>query len=67
MKYWVSIPITGSVGFAVEADDKKSAKEAAWKAVNDGQEGEVEWEYTEQVCRGNVFSGMQNEIEVSEQ
>lgn len=66
-KFWVSIPITGVVGFAVTAEDEESAKAAAWERVDEGKKGEIEWEYTEHVYLGNVFSGMQNDIEVTEQ
>lgn len=66
-EYWVTIPITGTAGFAVEAADEEAAKKAAWDAISAGEKGEISWEYTEQVCRGNVFYGEQNEIEVDEQ
>lgn len=64
--YAVSIPITGTATVVVEAPDGETAKEAAWKAIDDGQEPEVTWEYAEQIVKGNVFYGMQNEIDVSE-
>lgn len=63
-EYYVTIPITGHVGFTVTAEDKESAKEAAWQAIDDGREGNIEWEYTSTVCSGNVFHGMQNNIDV---
>lgn len=65
--FWVSIPITGMCSFEVEADDECAAKDAAWGLVNEGNEGELMWEYTERVVSGNIFHGMQNEIEVQEQ
>lgn len=63
--YLVSIPITGRVSFEVQAEDDEAAERAAWDAIDDGEEGDVEWEYTKQIVRGNCFSGMQNEVEVS--
>lgn len=65
MKYIVSIPITGTCAVEVEASDRKSAIAAAWKAIDDGNKGEVEWEYTENVTTGNVCHAMQNSIEVT--
>lgn len=65
MKYIVSIPITGSVSYTVEAADKKSAIAAAWKAIDDGAPSDDEtWEFTETVTSGNVCHAMQNNIEV---
>ena len=54
----------------VHADDEKQAKDKAFETdfrveVKDG--GEVlEFESHEQIVRGNVFYGVQNEIEVNE-
>ena len=69
-KYSVIIPCTMTVLVEVQADDEKQAKEKAFETnfcaeVKDG--GEVlEFEAHEQIVRGNVFYGVQNEIEVSE-
>ena len=52
-KFIVSIPIAGSATFEVEASDAKTAKEAAWEAVNGHCEPEVEWEYLESVSSGH--------------
>ncbi len=65
MKYIVSIPITGFCAVEVEASNTKGAIAAAWKAIDDGTKGEVEWEYTEKVTSGNVCHAMQNDIEVT--
>jgi len=65
MTYYVSIPITGSAAFEVEAKDRKSAIQAAWAKVDAGEEGEVTWEYTEIVTEGNCCHAVQNEIEVT--
>ena len=64
-KYIVSIPITGSCSFEVEAASTHGATVAAWAAVNAGTEGDVTWEYTEKVTTGNVCHAMQNEVEVT--
>ena len=53
VKYSVSIPITGFCAVEVEAENSKSAIAAAWKAIDDGCDGDVEWE------------AMQNGIEVT--
>jgi hypothetical protein len=62
VKYIVSIPITGVVAFEVEASGTVAAIKAAWEAVDAGKEGDVTWEYCDQVCEGNMFRGMQNEV-----
>jgi hypothetical protein len=69
-KYSVIIPCTMTVLVEVQADDKKQAKEKAFATnfcaeVKNGGEL-LEFEAHEEIVRGNVFSGVQNEIEVSE-
>lgn len=66
-KFIVSIPIAGSATFEVEASDAKTAKEAAWEAVNGHCEPKVEWEweYLESVSSGNVCHAPLNEISVT--
>jgi hypothetical protein len=69
-KYSVIIPCTMTVLVEVQADDEKQAKEKAFETnfyaeVKDGGEL-LEFEAHEQIVRGNVFYGVQNEIEVSE-
>ena len=64
-KFIVSIPIAGSATFEVEASDAKTAVEAAWKAVNDDIEPDVEWEYLESISSGYVCHAPLNEISVS--
>lgn len=63
MKYIVSIPITGTVSFEVEANGSQSAIDAAWKQIDAGKDGDVTWEFCDCIVEGNVFHGMQNEIE----
>ncbi len=65
MKYSVSIPITGFCAVEVEAENSESAIAAAWKAIDGGEVGEVEWEYTEKVTSGNVCHAMQHDVEVT--
>lgn len=62
--YYVSIPITGTATFEVKAENEKAAEEAAWEAVDEGEEPNLEWEYCRRIVSGNVFSGMQNEVSV---
>jgi hypothetical protein len=69
-KYSVIIPCTMTVLVKVQAGDKKQARDKAFETnfsveVWDG--GEVlDFEAHEQIVRGNVFYGVQNEIKVSE-
>jgi hypothetical protein len=62
--YHVDIPIAGRATFIVEATDEESAKAAAWKAIDEGVEPEIEWEYHEQIASGNVLHASHNEVEV---
>jgi hypothetical protein len=64
-KYVVQIPIAGSVTFEVEAEDKDAALAAAWAQINEGAEGEVEWEYLDSINKGNVCHAPLNEVRVS--
>ena len=65
-KYTVYMPFTGRVAIGVEAEDEASAIAQAWEAdiSFDDKDLDIEWEMHEQVCKGNVFYGMQNEVEV---
>lgn len=54
MKYHVSIPIKGTSTFEVEAVDEVAAICAAWTAVDEGQSGDVTWEYHEDSRTGDV-------------
>ena len=64
-KWCVSIPIAGTATFIVEAADEEEAKARAWEAVDDGTEPDVEWEYFDSICDGNVLHVSQNEVEVA--
>ena len=73
--YNVTIPCTLSVCVTVEAEDEKSAKEAALNVdfrldlQSEDKEASpeiVEFETHEQICRGNVFYGCINKMEIDE-
>lgn len=58
-KFMVLIPIAGSFAIEVEAADEKAAKAAAWDEMNaytgDVEAiGQLEWEFLEKICSGNV-------------
>ena len=75
-KFCVSIPCTLAVAVEVEAEDKESAKAAAFelpfRCEIKGEEGEtvdieiLEFEAHKQIVKGNVFYGVQNEVEVTQ-
>lgn len=66
-EFLVRIPIAGSVSFVVLADDEKEAVEEAWKAADDWEKnGEIEWEFHDKICSGNVLHVSLNQIEVDE-
>lgn len=62
--YRVSIPIAGSASFEVEAASAREAKKKVWEVLEEGVEPEVEWEYFETICDGNVLHPLMNEVEV---
>jgi hypothetical protein len=60
----VSIPITGTRTVEVEADTEAEAIEAAWDVDwNDDQIDQLE--QCSIVCEGNVFHGLQNEVDAT--
>jgi len=61
--YSVLVPFTGSMLVQVEADNSEEAKKAAF-AVDFDIDSVHELEMHEHVVRGNVFYGVQNDIEV---
>lgn len=65
MKYYVSIPIAGTATFEVEAANAKAAKKKVWDVVESDAEPDVEWEYFETLCDGNVLHASVNEIAVT--
>ena len=61
-KYYVTFPVTGIAGVEVEANSEEEAIELAWQ-------GDVvleEWDIHSEIVQGNIFRGMQNEIDVQE-
>lgn len=65
-KYGVTLPVTGLIYVEVEADDEKSAIEAALGA--DGLTNSMieEWEAHREVNRGNVWHGPIGEASAEE-
>lgn len=63
-RYGVKIPIAGFVYYEVEANSVKEAKEKAWELVNEGVEGDINWEFFDIITEGNVSHAPCNEIEV---
>lgn len=74
MQFAVSMPITMHVSILVEADDEEKAKAAAFEAdfgfdvVGPSKDKVeiIEWEMHSHVTRGNVYSGVINDIDVEE-
>jgi hypothetical protein len=68
--YYVTIPIAGRLLFRVAADDKRSAKRAAWQLYGySGEENaeDLEWEAYETIADGSgVCHVAHREIEVQE-
>lgn len=59
--YQVTVPITGIAFISVQAE---SEQEAIQKAMDNVTINEVEsWEAHEHIVKGNVFYGVQNEVE----
>lgn len=65
--YHVFLPFTGVLFLEVEADNEDAAKDAAFEKdiALRAKGAEVhDWETHENVVQGNVFYGVQREIEV---
>ena len=62
-KYYVHIPIVGSITTEVDAESEKDAIEMAWTRYNEaGSDGfDVEWEATDKIVTGNVLHAPLNE------
>lgn len=71
--FTVRVPICGYVEVSVEANDEQEAVQKAFEVAGNiksevpDQVNEFNWETFTQITRGNVFCGMLNEIEVTEQ
>ncbi|AGH31861.1 hypothetical protein VPIG_00003 [Vibrio phage PWH3a-P1] len=64
--YEVLVPITGYIIVEVEADNEKEAIEKAFESDELNIDNINEWDTHEAIVQGNVFYGIQNEIEVEE-
>lgn len=63
-EYIVSIPIAGYKHVGVVANSPEEAERLAW---DNPEEGELEYEYFEQLCKGNVlYASRYNEVNVYE-
>lgn len=73
MKYTVELPFTGVAAILVEAESKDEAIEMAMNTdmriqfPNTKNAWCDECEYHEKIVEGNIFFGVQNEIEVTEE
>ena len=64
-RYAVSLPFTGYMHFEVEAESEEEALDRAYE-VEFNQENIAELEYHTEVCTGNVFHGVMNEVNIEE-
>lgn len=64
--YTVAVPMTGVIYVNVEADTDAEAIEKALQSEDLKLDNVEEWEYHKKVVQGNVFHGVQREIEVLE-
>lgn len=70
--YYVSIPCTMTVSVTVEAETEEEAKEKAFDVdfkvdvTGDNDACIEEFETHERITRGNVFYGVQNEVDITE-
>jgi hypothetical protein len=66
--YNIAMPFTGVLNTWIEADNEKEAlsKFHANPPKLDDKNSEIEWDYTEEVCKGNTFNGMQNKMYIEE-
>lgn len=66
MKTWmVEIPITGIVCIEVKADTRKEAIEKGFDSEFETKDIE-EWETHHHITQGNVFYGLQNDVDAYE-
>jgi hypothetical protein len=68
--YTVTIPLAGAIHIQVEAVDEETAKAAAWDVINtEGfkvEDHELEYEYMDEITKGNMLNAQYNETEVNE-
>ena len=67
-QWFVTIPIAGSITVEVTAADEVTAKAAAWDKIEESGEdaGDLEWEFHDRLCYGNVCGASCRETEVDE-
>lgn len=64
--YNVCVPITGTIWVTVEAEDEKSAIEAAMDSEDLTLANIEQWSAHKQICQGNVLYAEQNEAYAEE-
>lgn len=67
--YLVTMPMTGHVSLAVQAEDEQGAICAFWDRLEtitdiDEEAEDIGWEYCEHVTEGNVTHAELNDVEV---
>lgn len=64
--YRVSMPLVGVVTLEVEAENEEIAIERFYEEFKDLDDENCysEWDFCEKIVSGNVFHGMQNEVDV---
>jgi hypothetical protein len=69
-KYTVTIPLAGAIHIQVQAADDEAAKAAAWNVINTegfkAEDHDLEYEYMDELTRGNMLNAQYNETEVNE-
>lgn len=70
-EYEITMPFTGVATLFVEAASKDEALEKFYDEtgklrVTGNDNVDIQWEFTNNVTKGNVFYGMQNDMEIIE-
>lgn len=61
----ITVPVTGTITKEIEAENEEKAL-IAFEELDLSPEDISEWDWTEQIVRGNVFYGILNEMEIDE-
>lgn len=64
-RYRIIMPVTGVIVQEVQAENEEDAL-VAFENLELTTDDIVEWEFTEKIIRGNVFYGIQNDMEIEE-
>ena len=56
-KYWVTLPVCGTVEVEVEADNESEAIDKAMDVDPTGEDAELQWSTYRKLLEGNVFYG----------